>query len=165
MPRPAYIVCASVATVDRETSSLSFTNVIETISPIPEDGNQPQGSVPVSQHYVGARLIATWAREDGDDIEQRYECRVSGVRPDGGSLFESPWIPVRFQQDTYHYRVVVNLPNFGTFAQDGLYLLRAVLRREGVERIEGSQEFPFRVMHATTQEKETETLPTDRPST
>jgi hypothetical protein len=134
-----------MTSVDNETASLTLTNVVETVTPTPVGHPSAMAGL---QTFIGARVLATWAKTDDDDNDQQFECRVSGRKPDGNLLFESPWLAVQFPKHIYFHRVVIGLPNFGRFDQDGLHIIRAELRRGDVERPEWSQEAPFRVISA-----------------
>jgi hypothetical protein len=136
-----------MSSVDRETASLTLTNVIETVLPLAGEHTSPASSF---HAFVGASVFATWAKTSDEDSDQKFECRVSGTKPDGKTLFESPWLPVSFPKNIYFHRVHIGLPNFGAFDQIGLYLLRAELRRAGAEQSECWQEVPFRVLGAPT---------------
>jgi hypothetical protein len=77
MPKPVFIICAQIATQDRDSNLLSLTNVLEQIA-VRWHPQEDQSKEVKYIHLVTFSIVAVWTRaaDDGPDDEYQAEMWV-----------------------------------------------------------------------------------------
>ncbi len=79
MPHPAFIICSQKGAVDKISQSLNCFDVVASL-PLHRLDDQ---EIPLALLHKGftARIIAAWIREEGDEVNGRYEAEFVALHP------------------------------------------------------------------------------------
>jgi len=146
MVQPAFIICCGSKSEDRETKTISFFNVIESIGlDIPE--NLPTQEKAKFQHAgrISAEIVSSWLIEP-EDYGELFECHFSIRSPSGETMYPRDLPPFSLKSDdTAHmHRVTVRLHGLPPLTEKGIWRFQMDIRRVGAEPWQ-SQSYPFYV--------------------
>src|SRR5215831_11683652 len=108
MPRPAYIVCSQLGSIDQYTNSISCFNIVEGLGAIAAPDGPDGQPATRGETFPPIRIVATWLRDEDESPDQTFESEIwvlfrspQGEQPLGIGRYEP------FSFSTRYYRCIV----------------------------------------------------------
>jgi hypothetical protein len=150
MPRPAYIVCSLLGSIDQYTNAPSCFNIVESINIEDTLGTAAGRAAPdPDEDPLVLRVLATWLREPDEPDDRKYECELLVLLKD--SKGTQPLAAVQFDPFLFtapFYRCTVPQLPLPHMPGPGLMTIETRIRPIGTEEWVARQSFPILVIEA-----------------